>query len=91
MSKINTIQITDLMFGGFEEHDTKLSNAIDSNPEYMETVKKVESHYDELRKLDRELWAKMNSDVTRMEVAARDIAFNEGFKLAIKLILSSIQ
>lgn len=91
MSKTNTLQITDLMFGSFEEHDLKLHNIIKSNPEYMGAVKDLEEHYEELKKINPDLWLEMDSDVNRVEVISRDIAFNEGFKLAVKLILSSIQ
>lgn len=91
MNKINNLNITDLIFGSMEEHDAKLSDAIDSNPEYMEAVNKVKEHYEKLKELAPEMWFEMDSDITTMEVASRDIAFNEGFKLAIKLILSSVQ
>lgn len=90
MSKINTLQITDLMFGSFEKNEMDLHNVINANPEYVETVAKVEQHYEKLKKLDRELWLEMDADLVTMETIARDTAFNEGFKLAVKLILSSV-
>ncbi len=91
MSKINTLKITDLMLGSFDKNEMDLHNAINANPEYVETVAKVEKHYEKLKTLDRELWLDMDADLVTMETIARDTAFNEGFKLAVRLIFSSIQ
>lgn len=93
MSKIevNTLNITDLMFGDMEEHDAALQNTINANPEYIETAKKIEKHYEKLKTLDHKMWFEMDSDVNTLEVIVRGTAFNEGFKLAVKLILSSVQ
>ena len=90
MSKMNNLCITDLMFGSMEEHDLELQNAISINPEYTEAVKRIEKHYEELKKLGYKQWLEMDSNINGLEIAARDTAFNEGFKLAVKLILSSI-
>jgi hypothetical protein len=91
MSKMNTIQITDLMFKDVEEHDLKLSKVFDSTPAYTEAVSKLNETTEKVKALDRDLWFELDSDIINVEVVARDTAFNEGFKLAVKLILSSIQ
>ena len=74
-----------------EEHDSTLQDAINNDPEYTEVAQRIEENYRKLEKLNYELWVNMDSDVNLLEVIARDIAFNEGFKLAVKLILSSVQ
>lgn len=91
MSKINTLQITDLVFGSVDKHEEDLNKTINANPEYTQAVERVNEHYEKLKTLDRELWLDMDADLITLETIARDTAFNEGFKLAVKLILSSIQ
>lgn len=90
MSKMNTIQITDLMFRDVEEHDQKLTKALESTPAYKEAVSKLNETTEKVKALDRDLWFELDSDIITAEVAARDAAFNEGFKLGVKLILSSV-
>lgn len=91
MSKINTLQITDLVFGSVDKHEEDLNKTINANPEYTQAVERVNEHYEKLKTLDRELWLDMDADLITLETIARDTAFNEGFKLAVKLILSSVQ
>ncbi len=91
MSKINTLIITDLIFGSVEKHESDLDNAINANPEYAEAAARANEHYEKVKKLDAELWLEMEADLITLETISRDAAFNEGFRLAVRLIFSSIQ
>ena len=89
--KGNNLNITDLILGGYEDYDMEIAKAIDNNPKYIEAVQKIEGHYEKLKHFDKKLWLEMDSDINTLETIAKDTAFNEGFKLAIRLILSSVQ
>ncbi len=88
MDRNKHLQITDLMFGCVEEHDLSLQKMIESNPDYVKTLNNLN---EKLNNLDVQTKIDIDSDFSYMEIIARDTAFNEGFKLAVKLILSSVQ
>lgn len=82
------INIMDLIDMRFEDHNLELDNKIKAAPGYMEAQEKFLELINSLeskKKLD------ISDTATYMETIAIDTAFNEGFKLAIQLILSSMQ
>jgi len=82
------VNIMDLIDMDFESHSQELAEKIKAAPGYKEAQEKYLELIDSLEtktKID------IDSATTYMETLAMDIAFNEGFKLAIQLILSSIQ
>jgi|GEM_PF-2131591 len=68
MIKGNALQITDLLFGSFEEHDSNLDNAIKANPEYDEAKARINEHYEKLRKFDPKLLLDLEADHITLEV-----------------------
>ena len=86
--KGNNLNITDLIFGSFEEHDTELSNAIALNSEYKSAEKKLKG---QLNKLDTKTRLEIDDTICLLETHSRDTAFNEGFKLAVRLLMSTAQ
>jgi predicted nuclease with TOPRIM domain len=85
------LTVKDLINKSFEDHDSALGEAIKNNPEYTEAEKRYEKLLERLKELDKQIWLDLDSEANLLEALAVDTAFNEGFKLAIKLILSSIQ
>lgn len=85
------LNIKDLMDKPFEDHDMELQKVIRDNPKYIEAEKTFEGLLEKVKQFDREIWFDLDNEANFLETLAIDTAFNEGFKLAIKLIFSSIQ
>ncbi len=83
--------IKDLMNKPFEDHDMELQKVLRDNPEYIEAEKTVKELMEKVKGFDRKIWLDLDAETNYMEALARDVAFNEGFKLAVKLLLSSVQ
>lgn len=85
---MKTINIMDLINMPFEDYDLELGKKIEAAPGYKETQEK---YLELINSLEKQIKFDIDSAATYMETIAIDVAFNEGFKLAIQLILSSIQ
>jgi len=70
-----------------EDFGIELSKKIESVPGFKESQKSFE---ETIHTLDKATMFKVDSDVMRLEAISRDVAVNEGFKLAIKLIFSAL-
>lgn len=85
---MKNLTITDLIEMYPDNHDFELGNKIKENPEYKKAQKEF---YRIIDTLETKIRLKLDDEAVRMETIAKDVAFNEGFKLAIQLILSSLQ
>ena len=82
---MKSLSIIDIIEMNPDDHDLELDNKIEATPEYQEALTNFKKA---INTLETSLKLKIDDEVARMEVAARDIAFNEGFKMAVRLILS---
>lgn len=87
MEKMNII---DLIHIGTEDHTEELSRKIDSNPEYQKIEKEFYKHIETLKGDYPSLRLEIEACVSAMANIGRETSFNEGFKLGIQLILSSM-
>lgn len=79
--------IMDIIDADSEAFGAELDEKIKKAPGYNESQKSFE---ETIHTLDKATMFKIDSDVMRMETVLKDIAVNEGFKLAIKLIFSAL-
>lgn len=85
---MKTINIMDLINMRFKDHDLEISNKIKAASGYEEAEEKFKEL---VNSLDKQIMLDIDEVATYMETVSRDVAFNEGFRLAIQLILSSTQ
>lgn len=78
------------MSKSIEDHDMELQMAINNNQDYIKSQETVAELLEKLKDVDKKTWIDLDSEIRFSEALARDTAFNEGFKLGIRLILSSI-
>ena len=71
-----------------DDHDMEIMEAIKENPLYVQAQIEFLKAIDKLEKEPKLL---IDEKACLMETIAIDVAFNEGFKMAIQLILSSVQ
>lgn len=82
------MKIIDLIEMHPDDHDMEIMEAIKENPLYVQAqIEFLEA----IDKLEKEPKLLIDDKVCLMETIAIDVAFNEGFKTAIQLILSSVQ
>ena len=79
--------IMDIINLAFEDHDTELSEKIKDVPGYNESQK---IYSETIHSLEKETMFKIDNAAVRMETISRDVAVNEGFKLAVRLIFSAL-
>jgi ribosomal protein S25 len=79
--------IMDIIGAEFEDFDMELNEKIKDAPGYDESQK---SFNETIHTLEKATMFKIDSDVMRMEAISKDVAVNEGFKLAVKLIFSAL-
>jgi hypothetical protein len=87
---MTNITIIDLMNKPVEDHDMELQKVINDNPEYVKAQETVSELMEKLKDLDWKIQFGLDAEIGYKEALARDTAFNEGFKFAIRFILSSI-
>lgn len=79
--------IMDIITLDREDCEAELNDKIKDVFGYEESQKE----YDEtIHSLEKETMFKIDDAVTQMETIARDMAVNEGFKLAVRLIFSAL-
>lgn len=83
---MKSLNITDLISMDMEEYDKECVDKVEENPEYIKVQKKYNAL---LETLDVKTRLGIDDEVVRMETLVMDAAFNGGFKLAVRLILSS--
>lgn len=84
---MNKLNIVDLLSTGYEKFANDLEKIIESNGEYQEAQ---EAFSEGISKLEKDIWLEVESCEVRMETIAKETAFNEGFKMGVRLILGCI-
>lgn len=84
---MNKLNIVDLLSTGYDKFDNVLSNIIESNNEYQEALEVFDKGISSLEKNTR---LEVESCESRMETIAKETAFNEGFKMGVRLILGCV-
>lgn len=79
--------IVNLMCIGFDGYEEFINGKLKGNEEYKEAEKTFEEHLKTMQEEKGfEYMDKVDNAVITMETAARDTAFNEGFKMGIRFI-----
>jgi hypothetical protein len=79
--------IMDIIDASFEDFDMELSEKIKDAPGYNESREVFE---ETVNALENEAKFILDKTAVRMEVISRDVAINEGFKMAVRLIFSAL-
>lgn len=85
----NGISVRKLIDMDFEEYEEYLDKKIKKDSFYNEKVQEFQDICD--KETDKKTALKLDASCVAIETAARDIAFDEGFKLGVKFILSCIK
>lgn len=87
---MKTISVTELLCVGFEAHELGLHEKIKASAEYQKAEEVFLKHIDSIRSNDYSCASEIEESVSVMESVAKDTGFDEGFKLAVRLISSSL-
>ena len=87
---MKTIKATELLCAGFEAHEEELQGKIKENVEYQKANEEFSKHLNTL-KSNYSYMSAVEDYVNTIEIIARDTAFDEGFKLGVQLIVSSLK
>ena len=83
------LSITELSIQGIESHEDKLYTIIRANAGYRDAQKRFLNHLETL-KPDVTLMSEVEDSATTMESVAKDVAFDEGFKLGVRLVIDAM-
>lgn len=76
-----------LMCIGFDDYEEFINSKIKENKEYAEAEDTYLKYLDEIKEKEGfKYMDEMDDAVTVMEYTARNVAFNEGFKMGIRFI-----
>ncbi len=84
MDKLN---IVDMICAGYEKFANGLGEIIESNSEYQ---KAQETFRENISTLEGDIKVDLADSEVEMETIAKETAFNEGFKMGVRLILGCI-
>lgn len=90
MKNINGISINDLIDMNLDDHDTEVFNIIKKTTDYEKYSKDIETVLEYLKENNREYRSILDSAIAMNEGIIKNVAFEQGFKTAIKLIFSSL-
>lgn len=84
---MNKLNVVDLLSTGYSKFADNLGKMIESNSEYQEAQ---EIFCKGISNLEKDTWLEVESNEVIMENVARETAFNEGFKMGVRLILGCV-
>ena len=90
MKNLKGITITDLIDMDGGDFDKKIFEIVEKNPKYNAFTKVIEDAIQDLINDKKEYWTKLDSAIAARETVIIDTAYEQGFKTAVKLILSSM-
>lgn len=90
MSNLKGITITELIEMNPDDHDREIWKRIEETTDHKKQEKVFIKVLDDLLKSNKEQWKELNTAVPAMETAVMDVAFECGFRTAVKLIFSSL-
>jgi len=88
MSK--TLTIIDIIKNDMEDYSEAICKLLEKDNNYMKSVHVVEETLKTLKSIDNEMSMELDSAVGVIEYTTMDIAYQEGFSTAIKLILGAM-
>ncbi len=85
------ISITDLLIKGAVDCSDEVFEIIKKSPDYTMRNNVISDTLEKLMEEGRkEEWSKLDDAVSGIETVIEEVAFEEGFKTAVKLIFSSL-
>ncbi|NLB81961.1 MAG: hypothetical protein GX800_10235 [Clostridiaceae bacterium] len=90
MKNLKGISITDLIELDASDHDNEIFEIIKENTEYKKYEKVINDVLEYLAKDNKKYWSELDISINMLEAIVKNIAFEQGFKTAIKLIFSSL-
>lgn len=90
MSNFNSVSITDLIEMDPIGYDTEVFNIVYNTPDYNMYDKIINNVLEYLSKNNKEYWSELDTATSMIEAIISDVAFEQGFKTAVKLIFSSL-
>ena len=87
---MKNLNITELLTANGEEYEENLDNAIHAIPRFQAANDELNGHITKLKDI-YPAWKDLDSCIGGLECIHRDTSFNEGFKMGIQLMLSSLK
>lgn len=91
MKNLKGVSIIDLIEMNAADHDTEIFEIAKKTTDYNKYEKDIDDVLDYLQKNNKEYWSILDDATGMIEGIVKNVAFEQGFKTAIQLILSSVQ
>jgi hypothetical protein len=90
MKNFKGVSITDLMEMDAVDHDNEVFDIVHSTTEYRKYNKVINDVLEYLLENKKEYWSELDIATASIEAIIKNVAFEQGFKTAIKLMFSSL-
>jgi hypothetical protein len=90
MKNLKGISIIDLIEMSADDHDGEVFDIIKKTTDYDKCNEVIGDVLDYLLENNKEYWSALDNAASAIEGIIKDVAFEQGFKTAIKLIFSSL-
>ncbi len=90
MKKLDSITITELIEMHPDDHDKMIIDIVRQTTDYVKYAAIVETAISDLKKDNKGYWSELESAICALESCVQEVAFDQGFRTAVRLIISSM-